>query len=57
MMDHINDIKNAGDVLSLSLVIGATIDVLPTIALVLTVVWTSMRIIEGLFKAWKWYRS
>ncbi|WP_448538385.1 hypothetical protein [Sphingobium yanoikuyae] len=53
----LDDIKNAGDAISLSVVIGATMDVLPSIALVLTVIWTGMRIIEGSYKFYKWAKS
>lgn len=53
----VDDIKNAGDAISLSVVIGATMDVLPSIALVLTVIWTGMRIIEGSYKFYKWAKA
>jgi hypothetical protein len=54
----INDIKNAGDVITLGVAIyAATMAVLPTVVLVLTAIWTAMRIIEGLYKAYRWYKS
>jgi len=53
----IDDVKNAGDVISLSVVIGATMDVLPSIALFLTVIWTGMRIVEGCYKFYKFIKS
>jgi hypothetical protein len=53
----LDDVKNAGDAISLSVVIGATMDVLPSIALVLTVIWTGMRIIEGSYKFYKWAKA
>ena len=52
-----DDVKNIGDAISLSVVIGATMDILPSVALVLTVIWTGMRIIEGCYKFYKWIRS
>ena len=53
----VDDIKNAGDAVSMSVVIGATMDVLPSIALVLTVIWTGMRIVEGSYKFYKWTKA
>lgn len=42
----IENLKQIGDALSMATVVGALVDVLPAIAAVFTIVWTSIRIYE-----------
>ncbi len=46
MTEHQDTVKHAVDALSLVTVIGTLVDVLPSIAAVFTIVWTSIRIYE-----------
>jgi hypothetical protein len=51
-------LKNVGDALSVLTVVGALVDVLPSVAAVFTIVWTGLRIyesptVQGLIKKWK----
>tara|TARA_R100001509_G_scaffold135510_1_gene89261 strand:- start:57 stop:251 length:195 start_codon:yes stop_codon:yes gene_type:complete len=42
----IENLKQIGDALSMATVVGALVDVLPAIAAIFTIVWTSIRIYE-----------
>lgn len=46
-LDHLSEgVKAAGDVLSISVVVGALTQMLPSIAAALTIIWTALRIYE-----------
>lgn len=46
-LDHLSDsVKAAGDILSLSVVVGALTQMLPSVAAILTIIWTALRIYE-----------
>ena len=52
------NLKNVGDVISVFTVVGALVEVLPSIAALFTIVWTGLRIYESetvqkLIKKWK----
>lgn len=51
-------LKNVGDAVSVVTVVGALVEVLPSIAALFTIVWTGLRIyesdtVQGLIKKWK----
>ena len=51
-------LKTVGDAVSIFTVVGALVEVLPSIAALITIVWTGIRIyetktIQGLIKKWK----
>ena len=46
MTDHTENIKHVVDALSIATVIGTLADMLPSVAAVFTIVWTSIRIWE-----------
>ena len=43
---HVNDVKHIGDAISITTLLGALVDVLPNIAVILTIIWTIIRIYE-----------
>lgn len=52
------NLKNVGDAISVFTVVGALVEVLPSIAALFTIVWTGLRIYESetvqkLIKKWK----
>ena len=52
------NLKNVGDAISVFTVVGALVEVLPSIAALFTIVWTGLRIyesptVQGLIKKWK----
>ena len=51
-------LKTEGDAVSIFTVVGALVEVLPSIAALITIVWTGIRIyetktVQGLIKKWK----
>jgi hypothetical protein len=47
ILDHVPDaVKNVVDALSLTLILGTLVDVLPSIAAVLSIIWSLIRISE-----------
>lgn len=51
LLDHISEpVKSYGDFLSITVIVGVLINMLPTIAALLTVVWTALRIAESTIK-------
>lgn len=46
MTEHHDTAKNVADALSLVTVIGTLVDVLPSIAAIISIIWTSIRIWE-----------
>ena len=51
-------LKTVGDAVSIFTVVGALVEVLPSIAALITIVWTGIRIyetktVQGLIKKWK----
>lgn len=47
VLDHIPDsLKHAGDILSITALLGSLINVLPAVASILTILWTAIRIYE-----------
>lgn len=45
--ETVEDLKNVGDLVSVFTVVGALIEVLPSIAALFTIVWTGLRIYES----------
>lgn len=51
-------LKNVGDAVSVFTVVGALVEVLPSIAALFTIIWTGLRIyesdtVQGLIAKWK----
>jgi hypothetical protein len=44
--DVVDVVKNVGDILSVATVIGALVEMLPSIAALFTIIWTGLRIWE-----------
>ena len=56
--DSVETIKNVGDVISVFTVVGALVEMLPSIAALFTIIWTGLRIyesdtVQGLVKKWR----
>ena len=56
--DSVETIKNVGDAISVFTVVGALVEVLPSIAALFTIIWTGLRIyesdtVQGLVKKWR----
>lgn len=51
LLDHLSEPAKAfGDALSVTVLVGAIINMLPSIAALLTIVWTALRIAESTIK-------
>ena len=44
--DHLEQVKSLGDGLSLTVAVGTLVQILPSVAAILTIVWTAIRIYE-----------
>ena len=44
--EHAETAKSLGDVLSITVAVGTLVNLLPSIAALLTIIWTAIRIIE-----------
>ena len=45
-------VKSAGDLLSMAVVIGSLVEILPAVAAGLSIIWTSIRIVEWVRRKW-----
>lgn len=51
LLDHLSEPAKAfGDALSVTILVGAIINMLPSVAALLTIVWTALRIAESTIK-------
>ena len=46
LKENIQEVKTVGDITSVSILLGTLVDLLPSVAALLTIIWTAIRIYE-----------